>query len=132
MATKKRGGRRTGAGRPSGARSRATKQAKATLSDLARKHTSVALRVLVDVATKGGSESARVAAANAILDRAYGKPSQSHEHSGPGGAPIQTVDLTRLSGDELAQLEDIFGPLAGPGDYDAPDQGGEGEAGSGG
>ncbi|WP_288142766.1 hypothetical protein [Mesorhizobium sp.] len=73
-----------------------------------------------------------MAAANAILDRAYGKPSQSHEHSGPGGAPIQTVDLTRLSGDELAQLEDIFGPLAGPGDYDAPDQGGEGEAGSGG
>lgn len=122
----KRGGRRSGAGRPKGARSRATKQAKATLSDLARQHTATALKVLVDVAKDGESESARVAAANAILDRAYGKPRQSHEHSGPGGAPMQFVDLTRLSGDQLDQLESIFGPLAGPGDDDAPDQGGEG------
>ncbi|MDR7035261.1 hypothetical protein [Mesorhizobium sp. BE184] len=52
----------------------------------------------------------------------------SMQHTGRNGGPIQTVDLTRLSGDELAQLEDIFGPLAGPGDDDAPDQGGEGEA----
>lgn len=128
MAGKLRGGRRVGAGRPAGARSRATKQAKATLSDLARKHTSVALTALVNIAKKGESESARVAAANALLDRAYGKPRQSHEHSGPGGTPMQFVDLTKLSGDELDQLESIFGPLAGPGDDDAPDQGGEGEA----
>lgn len=126
MAGKSRGGPRPGAGRPSGARSRATKQAKATLSELAQKHTATALQVLVDVAKKGESESARVAAANAILDRAYGKPSQSHEHTGRGGGPIQTVDLTKLSGDELAQLEAIFGPLAGSGDDDAPDQTGEG------
>lgn len=126
MAGKSRGGPRPGAGRPSGARSRATKQAKATLSELAQKHTATALQVLVDVAKKGESESARVAAANAILDRAYGKPSQSHEHTGRNGGPIQTVDLTKLSGDELAQLEHIFGPLAGPGDDDASDQGGEG------
>ena len=125
MAGKARGGRRAGAGRPQGARSRATKQAKATLSDLARKHTSVALKALVDVAMKSESDSARVAAANALLDRAYGKPSQSHQHSGPGGGPMQFVDLTKLSGDELAQLESIFGPLAGSGDDDAPDQGGE-------
>lgn len=126
MAGKSRGGPRPGAGRPSGARSRATKQAKATLSELAQKHTATALQVLVDVAKKGESESARVAAANAILDRAYGKPSQSHEHTGRGGGPMQFVDLTKLSGDELAQLEAIFGPLAGPGDDDAPDQAGEG------
>lgn len=125
MAGKSRGGPRPGAGRPSGARSRATKQAKATLSELAQKHTATALQVLVDVAKKGESESARVAAANAILDRAYGKPSQSHEHTGRNGGPIQTVDLTKLSGDELAQLEAIFGPLAGPGDDDAPDPAGE-------
>lgn len=49
--------------------------------------------------------------------------------SGPGGGPIPTVDLTKLSGDDLARLEAIFGPLAGSGDDDAPDQGGEGEAG---
>ncbi|PSJ60759.1 hypothetical protein [Pseudaminobacter soli (ex Li et al. 2025)] len=126
MAGKSRGGHRPGAGRPSGARSRATAAHKATLSDLARAHTSTALQVLVNVAKDGESESARVAAANALLDRAYGKPRQSHEHSGPNGGPITSVDLTKLSGDELAQLESIFGPLAGSGDDDAPDQGGEG------
>jgi hypothetical protein len=96
------------------------------LSDLARAHTSTALGVLVDIAKKGESESARVAAANSILDRAYGKARQSHEHSGPNGGPIPTVDLTKLSGDELAQLESIFGPLAGSGDDDAADPAGEG------
>jgi hypothetical protein len=56
----------------------------------------------------------------------------SMQHSGPRGGPIQTVDLTKLSDDDLARLEDIFGPLAGPGDDDAPDPSGEGEAGTGG
>lgn len=124
-----RGGRRPGAGRPQGGRSRATKQAKSTLSDLAREHTKTALDVLVKVAKTGESESARVSAANAILDRAYGKPSQSHEHSGPGGAPIQTMDVTNLSDDQLAALEAAFGiaPDAGDGNQgDAP--AGEGEA----
>ena len=51
---------------------------------------------------------------------------EKREHTGPNGGPIQTVDLTKLSGDELDQLESIFGPLAGPGDNDAPDQAGEG------
>ncbi|WP_292392868.1 hypothetical protein [Mesorhizobium sp.] len=52
------------------------------------------------------------------------------QHTGRGGGPIPTVDLTKLSGDDPARLEDIFGPLAGPSDHGAPDQGGEGEAGS--
>jgi hypothetical protein len=42
----------------------------------------------------------------------------------------ETVNLTKLSDDDLARLEDIFGSLAGRGDDDAPDQGGEGEAGT--
>ncbi len=125
MATGKRGGKRQGAGRPQGARSKATKAHKASLSDLARQHTSTALTALVDIAKKGGSESARVAAANALLDRAYGKPTQSHEHSGPGGTPITTVDLSKVSDEQLDTLEAIFGPLAGTGDDDEGDQGGE-------
>lgn len=118
MTGKSKGGRRAGAGRPKGAVSRATKQAKATLSDLARQHTSTALGVLVDVAKKGESESARVAAANAILDRAYGKPRQSHEHSGSNGRPIQ-VDLTHMTADDLQRLESLFGTLASVADDDA-------------
>ncbi|MDF1599710.1 hypothetical protein PZ895_07960 [Mesorhizobium sp. YIM 152430] len=52
----------------------------------------------------------------------------SMQHTGRNGGPIQTVDLTKLSGDELDQLESIFGPLAGSGDDDAPDPAGEGAA----
>ncbi|ULJ72960.1 hypothetical protein [Rhizobium gallicum] len=50
-------------------------------------------------------------------------------HAGPNGGPVATVDLTNVSTDDLERLEALFGPLAGgPGDYDASDQGGEGEA----
>lgn len=132
MAQSKRGGARKGAGRPVGRQSRATRTQKATLSELARAHTATALGVLVSVAQKGESESARVAAANAILDRAYGKPTQSHEHAGPGGAPISTVDLTNVSADDLDRLEALFGPLAGAAGDDAEaDPGGEGAEGEG-
>ncbi|WP_246704395.1 hypothetical protein [Rhizobium sp. P32RR-XVIII] len=51
----------------------------------------------------------------------------SVQHSGPKGGPIQTVDLTNVSDDQLAALEAIFGPLAGSGDDDAGDPGGEGK-----
>lgn len=54
-----------------------------------------------------------------------------HQHSGPGGAPIQTVDLTNVSTDDLDRLEALFGPLAGTAGDDAEgDQAGEGEAAS--
>lgn len=51
------------------------------------------------------------------------------QHTGRNGGPIQTVDLSKLSGDALDQLEAIFGPLAGSSDDDAPDQTGEGAQG---
>jgi hypothetical protein len=113
----KRGGKRPGAGRTKGLLNRATKEHKATLSELARKHTATALKALVSIATKSESDSARVSAANALLDRAYGKPRQSVEHSGTVG----TYDLTKVSNDDLARLEAILGPLADAGG----DQGGE-------
>lgn len=126
MAASKRGGARKGAGRPAGRQSKATRAQKATLSELARAHTATALNVLVSVAKSGSSDSAKVAAANAILDRAYGRPTQSHQHAGPNGGPIPTVDLTNVSDDDLNRLEAIFGPLAGAAGDDADeDQGGE-------
>jgi hypothetical protein len=69
-----RGGAREGAGRPAGSPNRATVDMKARLSELARQHTSIALDTLVDVCENGQSESARIAAATAILDRGFGKP----------------------------------------------------------
>jgi hypothetical protein len=68
-----RGGKRPGAGRPQGALNRATESQRATLSELARDHTEEAVAALVDVMRHGASESARIAAANAVLDRGYGK-----------------------------------------------------------
>jgi Family of unknown function (DUF5681) len=45
-----------------------------TIQELARAHTQEALNALVEIATKGRSESARVSAAVAILDRGWGRP----------------------------------------------------------
>lgn len=87
-----RGGSRSGAGRPKGSRDAATKEHLATLTELAREHTDIALNALVQVASNGVSENAKVSAAIAILDRGYGKPVQSLEHSGPDGDPIELED----------------------------------------
>jgi enhancing lycopene biosynthesis protein 2 len=67
-----RGGKRAGAGRKPGA----TSMAKRDLASKAKEHVDLALSVLAEIAAAGQSESARVCAANAILDRAYGKPIQ--------------------------------------------------------
>lgn len=47
-----------------------------TLREMARTHTEVALNALVKVVTEAESESSRVAAASALLDRGWGKPTQ--------------------------------------------------------
>ena len=44
------------------------------IRELARQHTGTALRTLIEIAERGENESARVAAANSLLDRGYGKP----------------------------------------------------------
>lgn len=51
-----------------------------------------ALQVLVDIATGGESEAARVAAANAILDRAHGKPKQAVDVEANVVAAISTIE----------------------------------------
>lgn len=67
------GGKRVGAGRKPGA----ANEIKRAIAEQARDHAEVALKTLVDIARNGEGEAARVSAANAILDRAYGKPSQA-------------------------------------------------------
>lgn len=62
---------------------------KAGLEVLARKFTDDALVTLVAIAKHGESESARVTAAIALLDRGYGRPRQALEHSGEGGGPMR-------------------------------------------
>ena len=71
------GGIREGSGRPVGAVNRATSELKLNLSELAREYTNDALDALVDVMKSGQSDSARIAAATAILDRGYGRPTKT-------------------------------------------------------
>jgi len=52
----------------------------AEITELARAHTAEAIATLVAICRNGASESARVAAANSLLDRGYGRPAQSIEH----------------------------------------------------
>lgn len=47
-----------------------------SLSDIAKQHTEAAIATLVAVMEEGESDAARVSAANAILDRAWGRPKQ--------------------------------------------------------
>lgn len=68
------GGYREGAGRPRGAKNKSTLE----LKGLAQQHTEDALKTLVEIMLSAeSSDKARVAAANAILDRGFGKPHQS-------------------------------------------------------
>jgi len=68
-----RGGARPGAGRKKGK----VGEAKRELAAMAKQHAEAALHTLVEIATGDGAASARVSAATAILDRAYGKPTQA-------------------------------------------------------
>lgn len=69
-------------GRKPGSLNKATAEAKMAIEDLAKTHAPDALASLVNVALNGQSESARVSAAVALLERGYGKPRQQVEHSG--------------------------------------------------
>lgn len=88
------GGPRPNSGRKPGTKDRATPDQKAAISDLAKQHAPMALQQLVDIARNGNTDSARVAACNSILDRAYGKPSQSVMHGNPDGTPLAWPALT--------------------------------------
>ena len=97
MATK-HGGSRPGAGRKKGE----VGQAKRQLADMAKDHAEQALQVLVNIALSGESEAARVSAANAILDRGYGKPMQGVDHTSSDGSmkPPTLIQLVPLKGND--------------------------------
>ena len=83
-----RGGCRNGAGRPTGSLNKTTSEQHQRLSELAKDYTHDALLTLVNVAKNGRSEAARVSAANALLDRGYGRPAVKED--------IEHVDLPPL------------------------------------
>ncbi|MBD9372779.1 hypothetical protein IB238_09120 [Rhizobium sp. ARZ01] len=122
-----RGGKRTGAGRPKGAATRKTKE----IADRASAEGITPLEVMLKAMRTHAEKEDWDAAASIAKDAAPYMHAKlaSVQHSGPKGGPIQTVDLTNVSDDQLAALEAIFGPLARSGGDDESDPGGEGEAG---
>ena len=92
-----RGGKRVGAGRPKGSVTKSTAQARGQISEIARKHTKVAMGVLVAVAQSSESDAARVTAAIAILDRGYGKPPQALTGDGGGAIKHEVVVATGIA-----------------------------------
>lgn len=87
------GSGKPGPGRPKGSRNKITEQHRKTISALAADYTEDALRALVDVA-RNGQDGPRVSAANALLDRAYGKPTQPISGD-EDSAPLKISVITR-------------------------------------
>jgi len=82
-----RGGNRPGAGRPAGSPNADTAAARSTLAASIDGHIGTAIEALAHIAEHGTSEAARVSAACAILDRAYGKPMQASVDVSAGKSP---------------------------------------------
>lgn len=108
-----RGGARKGAGRPAGSKNKITEEKRQTIAEMASEYTEDALNALVNIVRSGESENARVAASNAILDRAYGKPAQSMDVSNSDGS-LQTLDPAKLT---IEQRKALLGALV----LDEPD-----------
>ena len=83
MATRQKTG-----GRQAGTPNKATASVKA----VAGTYTTAALETLAEIMQDGTApHSARVSAANSLLDRAHGKPRQELEHAGSEPEPLTVI-----------------------------------------
>lgn len=83
-------------------------KAPADIRSLARAHTEIAIKVLAGIAKDGTNESARVAAATALLDRGWGKPPQTHSgEDGDGEIHVTIRHIVRGVGEphEMKTIE---------------------------
>jgi hypothetical protein len=87
----KKGGKRTGAGRPAGSKNKVTPEIKA----MAQKHCPEALEMIVQLAQSAENESTRLAAAKELLDRGYGRSRQVVDADLRHGGAIQ-VEMVKL------------------------------------
>lgn len=113
------GGSRPGAGRPPGAKNRATKDAKAQLSEMARALVPDVLRVFHEILlNEEQSGPARVAAGNAILDRAYGRARQASDDDDDEAPPLSIkIDVRPAKGDvRVTKSEQPAGDVSGAGE----------------
>lgn len=111
------GGKRPGAGRKPGK----VGEAKRALAEMAQEHAEAAMRTLASIhADPETPAAARVSAATAILDRAYGRPPQSLDLTSSDGSMTPKPTTIRIIGpddgsDDTAPAEAASGVHAGKG-----------------
>lgn len=94
-------------GNPSG-RKRSDQSVIANLAAEARKYGPMALRTIANICRKGETETIRLAAANSLLDRGYGKAAQSVELSGDLTLSHQIDMFGEMGLDEQRLLQDAL------------------------
>lgn len=72
--------------------------------ELARLHTKDAILTFVDVMQNGVDEKARSDAADRLLNRAWGKPTEKVELTGEDGGPIEQVTKAYVSGIDFTAI----------------------------
>lgn len=118
-----RGGSRPGAGRRKGTPNKASAERQRRVAENGQTPLEYMLKVMRD---SKASDQRRDDMAKAAAPYVHPKLA-SMQHTGRNGGPIQSVDFTKMSDDDLDRLEAIFGPLAGSAvNDDGEDQGGEG------
>ncbi|MGZ8096730.1 MAG: hypothetical protein ACXWUD_10885 [Methylosarcina sp.] len=96
----KRGGKRPGSGRKPGSINKAT----ADLKGMARQYSAQALTILAELMQDPEvPPAARIQAAREVLDRGYGKPTQSLDISGEI-KPVDTAELDRIYERNMAKV----------------------------
>lgn len=75
------------------------------IRDLCRFHSPECVDILLDIARRSKSDQSRLTAANAILDRGWGKPVQSI--ADPDGSPLGSGFLSRLQGLDIQELRSL-------------------------
>ncbi len=92
---KRKGARRTSAAKNTN-KTNPTPHSRALVS----RHGPDAIAELARLSTSATPDSARLSAIGMLLDRAYGKPKQTLEHTGEDGGPIQVT----IAGDDARLL----------------------------
>src|ERR1044071_9587451 len=83
-----RGGKRPGAGRPKGTIDKASRE----LREIAQAYSGEAIEILANLMRAAESEATRLSAANALLDRAHGRPTQMIDGVSSPADPAEMSD----------------------------------------
>src|SRR6202030_766048 len=107
MATrgKKPGAKKTG-GRGAGTPNKGTREIK----EIAQLYSREGIEQAVKIMRSRAPASVRLVAIEKILERAHGKPSQPHHHS--GAVAVGSYDLSKLPDDELERAYEILSRAA--------------------